>query len=287
MDKREQDGGHLSKGEPTLSCTEHRLKGAERPERKREPLSLLFTSAALSFHPRISKRARTPGTAPCFLGSIFPSPTTDMKSSGLPARGRGLRACWRGVCECVQVFVLFFCFFCVVVGCRGHQASSSQGPADTNTGIQEQLDPSSLFPSLHLLLLPLHWELRNAGWTFFFLQEMKRSSVQRSSEGLAPPLLPFPLRDGGERRGRSRTSSRPAFEVWEVKITGTALRLNRRFHLPGQIKAPAAGARLPYSPLTPKPTDPPPPQLPLSLPAHSSGVSFGAINKENTTDKLH
>lgn len=128
--------------------------------------------------------------------------------------------------------------------------------------------------------------LRNAGWTF--LQEMKRSSVQRASEGLVSPRLsppiPFPLRDGG-RRGRSRTSSRPAFEVWEVKITGTASRLNRRFHLPGQIKAPAAGARLPYSPLTSKPTDPPTSSAP-SLPTHSSGVSFGAIKKENTADKL-
>lgn len=161
---------------------------------------------------------------------------------------------------------------CMVVGCwGGHRASSSQGPADTNTGIQEQLDPSSL-PSPPLYIgssgMP-------AGLFFFplSLQEMKRSSVQRSSEGLVPhqptpptpPTPLFPLRDGGERRGRSRTSSRPAFEVWEVKITGTALRLNRRFHLPGQIKALAAGARLPYSPLTSKPTDPPPPQLPLAL----------------------
>ncbi|TNN89404.1 hypothetical protein EYF80_000007 [Liparis tanakae] len=62
------------------------------------------------------------------------------------------------------------------------------------------------------------------------------------------------MEEGGER---SRTSPRPAFEVWEVKITGTASRLNRRFHLPGQIKEAAAGARLPYSPLTSKPTDPP------------------------------
>lgn len=180
---------------------------------------------------------------------------------------------------------------CVVVGCRGHQASSSQGPADTNTGIQEQLDPSlSAFTSLHLLLPTL--VLRNAGWTF--LQEMKRSSVQRASEGLAPttPTTPTPLqflslcRTEGGGGGRSRTSSRPAFEVWEVKITGTDSRLNRRFHLPGQIKAAAAGARLPYSPLTSKPTNPPTSSAP-SFPTHSSGVSFGAIKKENTTDKLH
>ena len=59
----------------------------------------------------------------------------------------------------------------------------------------------------------------------------------------------------------------PAFEVWEVKITGTASRLNRRFHLPGQIKAPAAGARLPHRRpphLQKNPTDSPA-QLPLSL----------------------
>lgn len=81
---------------------------------------------------------------------------------------------------------------------------------------------------------------------FFFLQEMKRSSVRRASEALAPshrPLHSFPSTGG--RRGRSRTSSRLAFEVWEVKITGTASHLNRRFHLPGQIKGPAAGVRLP------------------------------------------
>lgn len=132
--------------------------------------------------------------------------------------------------------------------------------------------------------------LRNAGWTF--LQEMKRSSVQRAREGLVSllrsPPIPFPLRDGGReggRRGRSRTSSRPAFEVWEVKITGTASRLNRRFHLPGQIKAPAAGAGVPRSPLTSKPTDPPTSSA-RSLATHSSGVTFGAIKKENTADKL-
>lgn len=86
----------------------------------------------------------------------------------------------------------------------------------------------------------------------------------------------------------SRTSPRPAFEVWEVKITGTASRLNRRFHLPGQIKAAAAGARLPCGPLTSKPDDPHTHLLtPRSpLPARSSGVSFGAIKKENTADKL-
>lgn len=131
---------------------------------------------------------------------------------------------------------------------------------------------SNLTPPLSLPL-PSTLGAQECWLDFFFslplsLQEMKRSSVQRSSEGLVPhqPTPPTPLRDGGERRGRSRTSSRPAFEVWEVKITGTALRLNRRFHLPGQIKALAAGARLPSSPLTSKPADPPPPQLPLALP---------------------
>lgn len=140
---------------------------------------------------------------------------------------------------------------CVVVGCKGHRARTSQSPADTNTAIQEQLDPSS-----PLLSSPL--VLRNAGWTFFFLQEMKRSSVQRASVPLAPshrPLHSFPSTGG--RRGRSRTSSRLAFEVWEVKITGTASHLNRRFHLLGQIKGPAAGVRLPSSLLTFKPSNKP------------------------------
>lgn len=145
----------------------------------------------------------------------------------------------------------------LVVG--GHQASASQSPADTNPGIQEQLDPSPHLPPSPPP--PSTLVLRNAGWTF--LQEMKRSSVQKAREGFVSPFfflsppVPFPLREGG-RGGRSRTSSRRAFEVWEVKITGTASRLNRRFHLPGQIKAPAAGACPPCSPLTSKATHLPP-----------------------------
>lgn len=75
---------------------------------------------------------------------------------------------------------------------------------------------------------------------FFFPQEMKRSSVRRVSEGLVSP--PFLLLRLDETEGRSRPRPRPAFEVREVKITGTGSRLNRRFHLPGQIKAPTAGA---------------------------------------------
>lgn len=68
------------------------------------------------------------------------------------------------VCGCVRGCVR------VVAGCRGHRASSSQGPADTNTGIQEQLDPSSSpFTSLPPSLPPRSTlALRNAGWTFFF-----------------------------------------------------------------------------------------------------------------------
>lgn len=71
------------------------------------------------------------------------------------------------------------------------------------------------------------------------------------------------------------------FEVWEVKITGTASHLNRRFHLPGQIKGLAAGVRRPPNLQTQ-------PHAHLSSPlvlTCSFGGPFGAVKKENTADK--
>lgn len=127
---------------------------------------------------------------------------------------------------------------------------------------------------------------------------MKRSSVQRVSEGLVSPLslsLTLPqflclyVREGGREGGRSGTSPCPAFEVWEVKITGTASRLNRRFHLSGRIKAPAAGTHTPYSPLTSIPSPHPPlfPSAPLNPSTKALGFLFSTIKEENIAELLN
>lgn len=80
-------------------------------------------------------------------------------------------------------------------GGRGKRASASQGPADTNTRIQERLDPSS--PSTGLRNARLDYFL------FLFLQEMKRSSVPSASNPLAlPPLFPQILSLHRTERGK-------------------------------------------------------------------------------------
>lgn len=76
--------------------------------------------------------------------------------SCLGKRPEGLRA--RSVWACAQngLAVTVGCVLAWWLVLRGHQARASQGPADTKPQIQEQLDPSSPFTSLHLLLLPRH-----------------------------------------------------------------------------------------------------------------------------------
>lgn len=93
----------------------------------------------------------------------------------------------------------------------------------------------------------------------------------------------------GREGGRSGTSPCPAFEVWEVKITGTASRLNRRFHLSGWIKAPAAGTHTPYSPLTSIPSPHPPlfPSAPLNPSTKALGFLFSTIKGENIAELLN
>lgn len=90
-----------------------------------------------------------------------------------------------------------------------------------------------------------------AGFLFFFLlpslEEMKHSSVQSGEQrfsllSLFPPQLLY-VTEGGREGGRSRASSHPAFEVWEVKITGTASRVSiAAFTSRARIKALAAEA---------------------------------------------
>lgn len=216
-----------------------------------------------------------------------------MKSFGLPAWGRGLRACWRGVCVCFKkkrgkkklVLTAGVCV-CMVVGFQGggtrpalHKVQPTQTPGFRSNLTPPLPSPPSPPPSTLVL--------RNAGRRFFFFFSGNETLLcSEDSRRFSRP--PLPRQDGGGG-GRSRTSSRPAFEVWEVKITGTDSRLNRRFHLPGRIKAPAAGVCLPCSPLTSKHavpnTHPPTSSAPRT---RCTGVFlFGAIKKENTTDKLH
>lgn len=117
-----------------------------------------------------------------------------MKSFGLPAWGRGLRACWRGVCVSLKkkkklVLTAGVCV-CVVVGFRGeggHQASASQGPADTNTGIQEQLDPSSPLPPSPP---PSTLVLRNAGRRVFFFSGNETLLCSEDSRRFSRPPHP-------------------------------------------------------------------------------------------------
>lgn len=184
-------------------------KGTQHSERKREPLSLLFTSATLPlFIPGSQSGPARPALHPVSWGSIFPSPTTDMKSGGLPAWGRGLRGCGREVCEPVHVCTSFkkrvansrVCT-CMVVGCRG-----APGQRFTGSSRHKPWDSGATWPLLspHLppsLPPPSTLVLRNAGCTF--LQEMKRSSVQKASEGLVSPFsLPqFPSLYGKEGEG--------------------------------------------------------------------------------------
>lgn len=130
----------------------------------------------------------------------------------------------------------------------GWGGRGADGQFLTRLGIQKQRDPSSPPSTSSSASFDIKAQecLQNCFLVFFsiFLQEMKRSSVQRASEGFSLPsfsLLRLDETEGRREEGVGRGLAQ-LFEVREVKITGTGSRLNRRFHLPGQIKAPTAGA---------------------------------------------
>lgn len=90
VDKREEDRGHLSLGELNPRRAGQKLKETEL--RKREPLSLSFTSTAFLFSSTDLKAGLHARDCTLFPGEHFSSPTTDMKSTGLPAGEEALRA---------------------------------------------------------------------------------------------------------------------------------------------------------------------------------------------------
>lgn len=110
--------------------------------------------------------------------------------------------------------------------------------------------PPSISASVHISAQEC-WPVFFAGNETLLCSEGERRFSLPPFPGSFSPPIPLPQREGG-RKEWDELSPR-LFEVWEVKITGTASRLNRRFHLSGRIKAAAAGAHTPYSPLTPPP----------------------------------
>lgn len=87
---------------------------------------------------------------------------------------------------------------------------------------------------------------RNVDWTIFFFAGNETllcsDSLQRFS---LPQFLSLYRTEGGREDGRKKRKESgelsPSFEVWEVKITGTASRLNHRFLSSAESKSPQLG----------------------------------------------
>lgn len=207
--------------ELTLSCPSRNWKQhSTRTERESPcrfylpPLPSAFSSQDLKVGPHAQHCTLFPGehfSFPHYLHEKRWPPCLGKRPEGL--RAKSVWACAQVARKGLVVTAGCVLAWWLVVG--GHQASASQGPADTNPGIQEQLDPSSSLTSLHLLLLPLTLVLRNAGWTF--LQEMKRSSVQKAREGLVSPfILSLSSLPSTGRRERGKESDKLSPSFWSV-----------------------------------------------------------------------
>lgn len=188
VDKR----GHLSRAELTPSRAEDRSAA-------RVPVAFIY----LLFIPGSRRGPAHPALLrPVSSGAFFLPPLLDMKSAGLPAWGRGLRGC--GFSERSSVLTLG----CMALGCGGGGLHMFSRHKPWDSGASWPLLSAPLPSPPSISSSSSHVSAQECRLDFF-LQEMKRSSVQEGSEGLAPPRFP-------SLNGKERESDKLSPSFWSV-----------------------------------------------------------------------